>query len=183
MRAVVLKKPFEIAIEEVEKPSITEPTDVLLKVELSAICGTDLHPYEGRIELEPDIILGHEFLGVVEEVGSAVSQFEPGDRAVASFMVNCGSCWACHKGDPARCAGMRMFGMGMTFGGLGGGQAEYIVVPNADLALRHLPEGSTASDEDLLFVGDIMTTAYESVRRTFVPGDVVAIVGAGPVGM
>lgn len=183
MQAAVLKKPHEVKVEEVERPSSLEPTDVLLKVDLTAICGTDLHPYEGRIELEDDIVLGHEFLGTVEEVGSGVNLFSPGDRAVASCVVNCGTCWSCRKSDPGRCVGARIFGLGLTFGSLGGGQAEYVVVPNADIVMRHLPESGAGSDEDILFVGDIMATGYEAVRRVYQPGDVVAIVGAGPVGL
>jgi 2-desacetyl-2-hydroxyethyl bacteriochlorophyllide A dehydrogenase len=185
MKAAVLHKPYQVSVDEVDKPTISDPCDVLLRVDLTAICGTDLHPYEGRIELEDDIILGHEFLGTVEEVGSAVNLVSPGDRAVASCVVNCGHCWSCRKGDPGRCVGARIFGLGLTFGSLGGGQAEYVIVPNADIVLRKLPdEGAGAgTDEDILFVGDIMATGYEAVRRVFRPGDVVAIVGAGPVGL
>lgn len=183
MRAVVLTRPHEIEVRDVPKPDKLGPGDVLLRVDLTAICGTDLHPYEGRIELEGDIVLGHEFLGTVEEVGPGVSLVSPGDRAVASCVVNCGGCWACRKGEPARCAGARIFGLGLTFGDLGGGQAEYIVVPNADLTLRKLPECGAGTDEDVLFAGDIMATGYEAVRRVFRPGDVVAVVGAGPVGL
>lgn len=188
MLAAVLHKPFELRLEEVPIPHITEPTDVLMKVEMTAICGTDLHPYEGRIEIEDDVILGHEFLGTVVEVGPAVGQFKPGDRAVASCVVNCGHCFWCRKNDPARCIGARIFGLGIALGGLEGGQCEYVIVPNADLAMRKLPDrtehpGLFGADEDLLFVGDIMTTGYEAVRRVFTPGDTVAVVGAGPVGL
>lgn len=183
MQAAVLHKPGVLSADTVTRPEITDPADVLLRVDLTAICGTDLHPYEGRIELEDDIILGHEFLGTVEEVGSAVTQVRPGDRAVASCVIHCGSCWACRKGDPARCPGVRIFGLGLTFGSVDGGQAEYVVVPNADLVLRKLPESGAGSEEDLLFAGDIMATGYEAVRRVFQPGDTVAVVGAGPVGL
>jgi 2-desacetyl-2-hydroxyethyl bacteriochlorophyllide A dehydrogenase len=183
MKAVVLKRPHEVAIEEVDKPAILEPTDVLMRVELTAICGTDLHPFEGRLPVEENVVLGHEFLGTVEEVGSSVKLVSPGDRAVASCVVHCGHCWACRKHQPARCASGRIFGLGIGFGGLAGGQAEYVRVPNADLILRTLPDQGAGTDEDILFVGDIMATGYEAVRRAFTPGDVVAIVGAGPVGL
>lgn len=183
MKAVVLRGPHDVQVMDVPKPSITEPGDVLMRVELTAICGTDLHPYEGRIEIESDVILGHEFLGTIEEVGAAVGQFEPGDRAVSSCVVHCGFCWACRRGDPARCAGARIFGLGIALGGLDGAQAEYVVVPNADHVLRKLPDDVRSSDEDLLFAGDIMTTGYEAVRRAMRPGDTVAVVGAGPVGL
>lgn len=181
MRATVLRKPFEVGVEEIPVPQITSPSDVVLKVDLTAICGSDLHPYEGRVDLEDSIVLGHEFLGTVVEAGSGVGQVAVGDRAVASFLVNCGHCYWCRRNDVGRCIGGRVFGLGMAFGGLDGGQAEYILVPNADLVLRKLPED--VSDEEMLFVGDILTTGYEAVRRSFRPGDTVAVVGAGPVGL
>ena len=183
MRATVLVAPHKVEVQDVPRPHVTEPGDVVLKVEKTALCGTDLHPYEGRLELEADVILGHEFLGTVVEAGVAVSQFSEGDRAVASCVVHCGYCRSCRRGDPARCFGSRIFGMGIAFGGLDGGQAEYVLVPNADLILRKMPDEVLSSDEDLLFAGDILTTGYEAVRRAIRPGDVVAVVGAGPVGL
>jgi 2-desacetyl-2-hydroxyethyl bacteriochlorophyllide A dehydrogenase len=183
MKAAVLHAPHDVRIEEIDIPSITDSGDVLLKVEQTAICGTDLHPYEGRIEIESDVTLGHEFLGTVVEAGEAVGQVEPGDRAVASCVVNCGHCWTCRRGDPGRCVGSRIFGLGIALGDLAGAQAEYVIVPNADLTLRKLPDDIHSSDEDLLFAGDIMTTGYEAVRRAMQPGDAVAVVGAGPVGL
>jgi 2-desacetyl-2-hydroxyethyl bacteriochlorophyllide A dehydrogenase len=183
MKAAVLYGPHDVRVEEVDRPSLADSGDVLLRVEMSAICGTDLHPYEGRIDIESGVVLGHEFLGTVEEVGDAVGQVEAGDRAVASCVVNCGHCWTCRRGDPGRCVGSRIFGLGIALGDLAGAQAEYVVVPNADLTLRKLPELVSSSDEDLLFVGDIMTTGYEAVRRAAQPGDTVAVVGAGPVGL
>lgn len=182
MLATVLLAPHKVEVQEVARPTITESGDVVLKVEKTAICGTDLHPYEGRLELEADVILGHEFIGTVTDVGDAVTQFAPGDRAVVSCVVHCGSCRSCRRGDPARCFGSRIFGMGIALGGLDGGQAQYVLVPNADLVMRPLPEAPRSSDEDLLFAGDILTTGYEAVRRAMRPGDVVAVVGAGPVG-
>lgn len=183
MRAAVLRKPFEVVVDEIPKPQITSPTDVVLKVDLAAICGSDLHPYEGRADLEDDIVLGHEFLGTVVECGSSVGQVDVGDRAVASFLVSCGHCYWCRRNDVAHCIGARMFGLGMAFGGLDGGQAEYVLVPNADRVLRKLPDNGSVSDEDMIFVGDVLTTGYEAVRRAFRPGDTVAVVGAGPVGL
>lgn len=183
MRAVLLRKPHDVRVDEVERPEITDPGDVLLKVEKTAICGTDLHPYEGRLELEEDVVLGHEFLGTVEEVGAGVGQVSPGDRAVASCVVSCGHCRNCRRHRPGQCLGTRIFGMGIVFGSLSGGQAEYVVVPNADLTLRTLPEGGQGTDDDQLFVGDIMATGYEAVRKVIRPGDTVAVVGAGPVGL
>ncbi len=181
MRAAILKGALQVAVEEIARPHVVDPTDVVLKVERTAICGTDLHPYESRLELEDDVVLGHEFLGTIVEAGAGVTRFSEGDRVVASCVVSCGACYFCRKGDPGRCAGVRIFGMGITFGDLVGGQAEYVLVPNADLTLKAIPEG--ADDDDMLFVGDIITTGYEAVRRSIRPGDSVAIVGAGPVGL
>jgi 2-desacetyl-2-hydroxyethyl bacteriochlorophyllide A dehydrogenase len=183
MRAVVLRAPYRVEVTEVPKPHITEPTDILVRVERTAICGTDLHPYEGRLEIEADVILGHEFLGAVEEVGDAVTQIAKGDRIVSSCVVSCGACYQCRRHQPGNCAGSRIFGLGLALGDLAGGQAEYVVVPNADLTARVIPASGSASDDDILFAGDIMTTGYEAVVRAMRPGDTVAIVGAGPVGL
>ncbi|HZE66814.1 MAG TPA: alcohol dehydrogenase catalytic domain-containing protein [Sporichthyaceae bacterium] len=183
MQAVVLKKAYEIAVEEVPKPSELGSGEVLLKVEQTAICGTDLGPYSGKLELEDDVRIGHEFLGTITDVGPGVNLFDAGDRVVVSCVVNCGHCYLCRKNQPGKCMGVMIFGLGLTFGNLDGGQAEYVIVPNADLCCRKLPEGGAGTDEDYLFVGDIMATGYESVRAAFEPGDTVAVVGAGPVGL
>jgi len=183
MRAAVLREPHRVEVVEVPKPVITEPTDILVRVSRTAICGTDLHPYEGRLAVEADIILGHEFLGIVEAVGDAVTHFTEGDRVVSSCVVSCGACYQCRRHQPGNCAGSRIFGLGLALGDLDGGQAEYVVVPNADLTARLVPGDGGASDEDILFAGDIMTTGYEAVARAMRPGDTVAIVGAGPVGL
>jgi 2-desacetyl-2-hydroxyethyl bacteriochlorophyllide A dehydrogenase len=183
MRAVVLRAPHHVEVAELPIPHITSPTDILIQVERTAICGTDLHPYEGRLELEPDIVLGHEFLGTVVDAGNAVNQFTEGDRVVSSCVASCGSCYQCRRHQPGNCAGARIFGLGMALGDLAGGQAEYVVVPNADINARHIPANGTACDDDILFAGDIMTTGYEAIARAMIPGDTVAVVGAGPVGL
>jgi 2-desacetyl-2-hydroxyethyl bacteriochlorophyllide A dehydrogenase len=184
MRAVVLRSPHLVEVVEVPRPSLQNPTDILVRVEQTAICGTDLHPYEGRIEIESDVILGHEFLGTVEAVGSAVTQINEGDRVVASCVVSCGACYQCRRHQPGNCAGSRIFGLGLALGDLDGGQAEYVVVPSADITARVIPAATgAASDEDILFAGDIMTTGYEAVARAIRAGDTVAVVGAGPVGL
>lgn len=183
MRAVVLRKPRVVEVAELPVPEITDPAEILLRVERTAICGTDLHPYEGRLDVEADIVLGHEFLGTVVAAGEAVGQFTEGDRVVSSCVVSCGCCYQCRRHQPGNCAGSRIFGLGLALGDLAGGQAEYVVVPNADTTARRIPEGGKASDDDILFAGDIMTTGYEAVARAMRPGDTVAIVGAGPVGL
>lgn len=183
MTAAVLRAPHELELTQVPRPTITEPTDILVRVEQTAICGTDLHPYEGRLEIESDVILGHEFLGTVEAVGAAVTQISEGDRVVASCVVSCGACYQCRRHQPGNCAGSRIFGLGLALGDLAGAQAEYVVVPAADINARVIPDTGTAIDEDILFAGDIMTTGYEAVARAMRPGDTVAVVGAGPVGL
>lgn len=183
MKAVVLRAPHQVEVADVPRPTIQQPTDVLVHVERTAICGTDLHPYEGRLEIEPDVILGHEFLGTVEAVGSAVGQLSVGDRVVASCVVSCGACYQCRRHQPGNCAGSRIFGLGLALGDLDGAQAEYVVVPCADITARKIPETGSATDDDILFAGDIMTTGYEAVARAMRPGDTVAVMGAGPVGL
>ena len=183
MRAVVLREPHRVEVADVPRPEMSSATDILVRVEQTSICGTDLHPYEGRLELEADIVLGHEFLGTVVAAGSAVTRFSEGDRVVSSCVVSCGACHQCRRHQPGNCAGSRIFGLGLALGDLAGGQAEFVVVPNADSTARAIPDTVSACDDDILFAGDIMTTGYEAVARAITPGDTVAVVGAGPVGL
>jgi len=186
MQAVVFHGPEDVRVEEVPRPEIEEPDDVLLRVDHAAICGTDLHPYHGRLEMEEGFVLGHEYIGTIEAKGAGVTQFEEGERAVGSFFVACGNCWFCRRGEFMKCVMLRVFGMGMVMGDLPGAQAQYVRVPEADLTLRKIPErdGAPSSDEDMLFVGDILTTGYDAVRKTDMrPGDFVAVIGCGPVGL
>jgi threonine dehydrogenase-like Zn-dependent dehydrogenase len=136
------------------------------------------------MEIEDGFVLGHEYLGTIEAKGDGVTEFEEGDRAVGSFFVACGKCWFCRRGMPMKCMGIRVFGMGFAMGDLPGAQAQYMRVPEADLTLRPVPAENGLGDEDVLFVGDILTTGYDAVRKTDMrPGDVVAVVGCGPVGL
>jgi threonine dehydrogenase-like Zn-dependent dehydrogenase len=183
MKALTIQGVRDVRCDEVPKPEISERHDVLLRIDRAAICGTDLHPYHGRMEIESGFVLGHEYIGTIEALGEDVTQFEEGDRAVGSFFVACGKCWFCRRGLPMKCLGIRVFGLGYAFGDLAGAQSEYLRVPEADLTLRKLPENGI-DDEDVLFVGDILTTGYDAVRKTDLrPGDTVAVVGAGPVGL
>jgi threonine dehydrogenase-like Zn-dependent dehydrogenase len=183
MQALTFYGPRDVRVEDVPKPAIEEPTDVLLRIDRAAICGTDLHPYHGRLEIEEGFVLGHEYMGTIEDKGDAVSQFEEGDRVVGSFFVACGKCWFCRRGLFMKCMAIRVFGLGMVFGDLPGAQAEYMRVPEADLTLRKMPDDGL-DDEDVLFVGDILTTGYDAVRKAELqPGDTVAVVGCGPVGL
>jgi threonine dehydrogenase-like Zn-dependent dehydrogenase len=183
MKGVAFYGPGDVRVEEVPRPEIEEPSDVLLRIDRAAICGTDLHPYHGRLEIEEGFVLGHEYMGTIESKGDAVTQFEEGDRVVGSFFVACGKCWFCRRGIYMKCMAIRVFGLGMAFGDLSGAQSEYMRVPEADLTLRKMPENGLVED-DFLFVGDILTTGYDGVRKGGMqPGDTVAVVGCGPVGL
>jgi threonine dehydrogenase-like Zn-dependent dehydrogenase len=180
--AVTFQDVGDVRVTDVPRPSITREGDALVRVTLSSICGSDLHIYHGRTPIEPGAVIGHEFVGVVEEVGSSVARFRPGDRVVSSFFTSCGVCPLCRRGWFAQCQEKGTFGHGEYFGGLGGGQAEYCVVPMADQTLELIPEDVT--DEQAVFVGDIMSTAFFGAERADLrPGDTVAVVGAGPVGL
>ncbi|MFN2450757.1 MAG: alcohol dehydrogenase catalytic domain-containing protein [Candidatus Dormibacteria bacterium] len=183
MRAVTFRDVGLLALEEVERPTIEEPGDVVVRVTTTAICGSDLHILNGRIPgMVPGGVLGHEFIGVVEEVGSDVGKVREGDRVLASFIVPCGQCWYCTRNAFSRCPDARVFGYGSFFGDLGGGQAEYVRIPNADLSSRPLAAGM--SDERALFAGDIFTTAVDGASNAQIePGDCVVVQGCGPVGL
>jgi alcohol dehydrogenase len=182
VRAVTYQDVRDFQVIDVPKPAVQNTTDVLLRVTLGAICGSDLHIYHGHTPINPGAVVGHEFVGVVEEVGSEVRRFKAGDRVVASFFTACGHCYLCRRGWYAQCENKGTFGHGEYFGDLGGGQAEYVVVPLADHTLELIPEGM--SDDAAIFVGDIMSTAYFGAERAEIrPGDSVAVIGAGPVGL
>lgn len=178
MKAVVFHAPEDIRVEEVDKPQIVKPTDAIVKVTTSTICGTDLHILHGEYPVKPGLIIGHEFVGVVEQVGAQVTKFKPGDRVAVSCITQCGTCFYCKEGTYAHCVDG-----GWLFGNvLDGAQAEYVRVPYADMGMHLIPD--ELEDEDVLFVGDILSTAYFGVENARIkPGDVVAIVGAGPVGL
>jgi len=183
MRALVFADFGEVEVQDVPKPSIEEDGDVLLRVTTTAICGSDLHVVHGRIPgMSSGSILGHEFIGVVEEVGTSVQRFQQGDRALASFTIPCGHCWYFEKRLFNRCPEGRVFGSGAFFGDINGGQAEYVRVPNADVCLH--PVAQTLTDEKALFAGDIFSTAYDGAALANIkPGDSVVVQGCGPVGL
>jgi threonine dehydrogenase-like Zn-dependent dehydrogenase len=181
MKAVVYEDVEKLRVDEVPDPSVEEPGDAIVRVTLSAICGSDLHFYHGKAPLFPGEQIGHEGAGVIEEVGDGVSKFRPGDRVVLSFNAVCGECWFCTHGQHSLCDDFKNLGAGMAAGGLGGTQAELVRMPNADLNLLRIPEGM--EDERALFVGDILTTGvYGAGIAGIQPGDTVAVIGAGPVG-
>jgi alcohol dehydrogenase len=183
MRALVFADFGRVEVQDVPKPTLEEDTDVILRVTTTAICGSDLHVVHGRIPgMSEGSTLGHEFMGVVEEAGSAVKKFAAGDRALASFIVPCGTCWYCERKMFNRCPEVRVFGYGSFFGDLNGGQAEYVRVPNADICLHGI--GADLSDEQALFAGDIFSTAYDGAALARIqPGDSVVVQGCGPVGL
>ena len=182
MKAATFQGVGQVKVIDVAKPSLKAPDEVLLKVTLGSICGSDLHAYHGRIPMVAGELLGHEFVGVVEAVGSAVIRFKPGDRVVVSFYTACGYCQLCRKGWFNECLKMATFGFGAVLGDLGGGQSEYVVVPLADHSMELIPEGIT--DEQAIFVGDILSTGMFAAERAEIhPGDIVAVIGAGPVGL
>jgi threonine dehydrogenase-like Zn-dependent dehydrogenase len=182
MKALTYQGEGDVKVVDVPKPSVKDSGDALVKVTLGAVCGSDLHILHGHTPMNTGAILGHEFVGVVEEVGSEVKRFKPGDRVVSSFFTSCGQCALCRKGWFNQCTSKATFGHGEYFGGLGGGQSEYVVVPLAQHSMEPIPEGMT--DEQAIFVGDILATGYFAAERAEIkPGDVVAVVGAGPVGL
>ena len=181
MRAVVYRGVGQVEVGDVADPQIEEPGDAIVRVSLTAICGSDLHLFHGKAPLEPGDTIGHEAIGVVERVGPGVTRFAAGDRVVVSFTVADGTCWFCRHGQSQLCEDYRYFGYGLFGGSLGGAQAELLRVPIADVNLLAVPEG--LEDERALFVGDALTTGvYAAGLAEIQPGDTVAVVGAGPVG-
>lgn len=188
MKAVVYKEPFKVAVEDVEDPKIQDPTDVVIRVTTTAICGSDLHMYEGRTDAEPGIVFGHENMGVVEEVGPGVASVKKGDRVVLPFNVACGFCANCRAGKSAFCQTVNPAKDGGAYGYVGmgpymGGQAEYLRVPFADYNCVPLPEGKE-HENDFALLADIFPTGYHSTELAGVrPGETVAVYGGGPVGL
>ncbi len=183
MRAVAFHAPFRLVCERVPEPRLEAATDVILRVELGAICGSDLHVFRG-IEggLDAGTVMGHEFLGSVVEAGSAVRRFPTGARAVSPFSTSCGQCFACRRGLTSRCAESQLFGWVQAGRGLHGGQAEYVRVPLADATLVPLPEGVPA--EQALLAGDVLSTGFHCAENGNVQhGDTVVVLGCGPVGL
>ncbi len=186
MKALVYHGPNQKSWEEVPNPKIINPTDVIVAVETTTICGTDLHILKGDVPAVADgRILGHEGVGTITEVGSSVNKLAVGDRVIISCITACGSCSYCRQGLPAHCLDDEgTSGIGWIFGHLiDGTQAEYVRVPFAETSLHRLPEG--VKDEAAVMLSDILPTGFEiGVRNGRVkPGDVVAVIGAGPVGL
>ena len=182
MRAVTFEAPGEVRISEKPEPELEAPTEAIVRVEASGVCGSDLHIYHGRVAIEPGFTIGHEYVGTVLAAGDAVGSVAPGDRVLGTYCTACGECFFCARGDFHKCDNGRVFGHGKVLGALQGAQAEVLLVPSADMTLRKVPEGM--SDEVALFAGDVLGTGYHAVAETGVgDGDCVAVLGLGPVGL
>jgi alcohol dehydrogenase len=181
MKALVYHGPGQRGWDAVDDPTIIDPTDIVVRIDTTTICGTDLHILKGDVpETVPGTILGHEAVGTVKEVGAGVSTVSAGDRVLLSCVSACGRCRYCKEGRYGQCLGGGGWIFGHTINGL---QAEYARVPFADNSVYKLPDELT--DEQVLFLADILPTSYEVgvLNGKVSPGDVVAIVGAGPIGL
>lgn len=182
MHAVTFQAPHEVAVVEKPDPEIADPTDAIVRVQATGVCGSDLHIYHGRVAIEPGFTIGHEYVGVVEAVGEAVTSVAVGDRVLGCFQVACGTCFFCRRADFHKCDRSRTFGHGAALGDLQGTQAELALVPYANLSLRRVPDG--LSDDVALFAGDVAGTGYHAtVGAGMRAGDTVAVLGLGPVGL
>lgn len=182
MKALVYKGSKEVELTTLEKPVLLDDTDAIIRIVLTTICGSDVHLVHGHIPTTPGYALGHEYVGIVEEVGSKVKQFKAGDRVVGPAAAYCGGCERCQKGDIMHCMNGGVHGSGQEFGGLSGSQSEYMRIPYADVNLVHVPED--LEDEQVLFVGDILSTGYFAAEKAAIEhGDSVVVFGAGPVGL
>jgi len=191
MKAVTFHGKRDVQVDEVPDPRIQDPTDAIVRITSTAICGSDLHLYEvlGMFIDEGDI-LGHEPMGIVEEVGSAVTHIKAGDRVVIPFNISCGSCWMCERQYFAQCEttqnretekGASLFGYTKLYGQVPGGQAEYLRVPQAHFGPIKVPEAGP--DERYLFLSDVLPTAWQAVDYAAIPkGGSVAVFGLGPIG-
>lgn len=180
MRALVYHGPGQVAWEEHLKPELALPTDAIVRLTTTTLCGTDLHILHGEVPtVTPGRILGHEGVGIVESVGSAVMDFQIGDRVVIGVITACGRCGACKRAMPSHC----VHGGWQLGNTIDGTQAEFVRVPSADNGLHHLP--ASIQDESAVMLSCALPTAYECgiLSGTVKPGDTVAIVGAGPVGL
>jgi glutathione-independent formaldehyde dehydrogenase len=189
MRAVVYQGPYEVAVQDVADPRIEDPTDVVVRVTSTSICGSDLHMYEGRTGAEPGIVFGHENQGVVEEVGPGIASLKVGDRVNMPFNVACGFCNNCERGYTGFCLTVNPGFAGGAYGYVSmgpyrGGQAERLRVPFADFNCLRLPEGGDEHEADFAMLSDIFPTGYHGAEMAEVrPGETVAVFGAGPVGV
>lgn len=199
MKALVFHRPGKVSVDTVPDPKIEKPEDIILRVTSTAICGSDLHIYNGFFPQKNDLVMGHEFMGIVEEAGPGVKNLRRGDRVVVPFPIACGGCFFCNHGLPGHCEnsnpdnygpegglleqkGGGLFGYTDLYGGYSGGQAEYVRVPYANFGPRKAPE--SFGDEEVLFLTDIFPTGYTAIDWAQMSGgETVAVFGCGPVGL
>lgn len=191
MKAVTWQGKRDVRVEDVPDPRIEQPTDAVIRVTSTNICGSDLHLYEvlGAF-MEPGDILGHEAMGIVEEVGSEITNIKPGDRVVIPFQMSCGHCFMCDEGLYSQCettqvreygSGAALFGYSKLYGEVPGGQAEFLRVPQAQFIPIPVPEG--LPDERFVYLSDVLPTSWQAVEYAGVPkGGTVAVLGLGPIG-
>ncbi|MEA2461021.1 MAG: hypothetical protein QOH90_1198 [Actinomycetota bacterium] len=191
MKAVTWHGKRDVRVSEVPDPTIQEPTDAIVRITSTAICGSDLHLYEVLSPfMQEGDILGHEPMGIVEEVGSKVSHIKPGDRVVIPFNISCGSCFMCNQGLQSQCEttqvrdqgkGAALFGYTKMYGQVPGGQAEFLRVPQAHYGPIKVPEGP--SDDRFVYLSDVLPTAWQAVEYADIPkGGTVVVLGLGPIG-
>ncbi|WP_163528986.1 zinc-dependent alcohol dehydrogenase [Halobacillus ihumii] len=191
MKAVTFQGKEQMVTKEVETPSIQKNDDMIVRITASGICGSDLHLYKGGIKPEQDYVVGHEPMGIVEEVGPDVKHLKKGDRVVIPFNIGCGECYYCKNQMESQCDESNphgeiggLFGFTEMFGNYPGGQAEYLRVPYADFTSFKVPESSSLDDESVMFLSDVIPTAYWSVEHSGVSeGDTVIVLGSGPIGL
>jgi 2-desacetyl-2-hydroxyethyl bacteriochlorophyllide A dehydrogenase len=182
MRAVTFQAPGVVSVEERPEPEPIDAEDAVVRIEATGVCGSDLHIYHGRVQIEPGFTIGHEYVGTVVAAGDAVTRVAVGDRVLGCFQTACGVCFYCRRGLYHNCVKSRTFGHGQALGALQGTQADMALVPHANLVLRRVPEGM--SSDVALFAGDVMGTGFHAVDDSGLrPGDVAAVMGLGPVGL
>ena len=183
MKALTFQGNLQISYEKIPDPSILSPTDAIVKVTLTAVCGSDLHVYHEReTGIDCGTAMGHEFVGVIVDTGKAISSLRKDDRVMSPFTTNCGHCYYCRIGLSCRCESGQLYGWVEKGKGLQGGQAEYVRVPLADATLVKIPE--SISDEEALLLGDVRSTGYYCADMANIhPDGTYVVVGCGPVGL
>ncbi|SFD46378.1 S-(hydroxymethyl)glutathione dehydrogenase / alcohol dehydrogenase [Bacillus sp. OV194] len=193
MKAVTFQGAKEIEVKNVEDPKLQEKEDIIVRITSTAICGSDLHIYQGALPAHKDYVIGHEPMGIIEEVGPDVTKVKKGDRVVLPFNISCGHCYYCQHEMESQCDNSNRnpefdtggyFGFTDRYGDYSGGQAEYLRVPYGNFMPFVIPESAELEDEAVLFMSDVLPTAYWSVENSGVKeGDTVVVLGCGPIGL
>lgn len=193
MKAVTFQGTKDIQVKEVDDPRLQQKDDIIVRITSTAICGSDLHIYQGALPAQKDYVIGHEPMGIVEEVGPEVTRVKKGDRVVLPFNISCGECFYCNHDMESQCDNSNRnpevhtggyFGFTERYGNYPGGQAEFLRVPYGNFMPFVIPESCELEDEALLFLSDVLPTAYWSVENAGVkPGDTVTVLGSGPIGL